>query len=205
MRNSKQVRIKIENRPIRSLLEVKELHGYITVDTIHCMGCRSLQNLYGCPEKVHTLIINHSGLKNLKGSLNSVDKLFLTGNYDLVSLEGCPQNVYAFSCYGSTSLKSLSHCPKYIEQKFVTSFCSNLVLHRVWEDIHSCPEYVHFGAIHPKSGLLGLLRIKNLKVVNGTSAIINIINKYLPIRSMSDVMKCKQELTANGYDHNARM
>ena len=88
-------------------------------------------------------------------------------------------------------LTSLSHCYKTITQCNMLQF--------KWQTV--------------KTALLSVLRIKDLHILasmHNDQAIkfeqaVRIINSFLPIKSMSDIMKCKQELINANLSQYAKM
>ena len=154
-------------------------------------------------------------LKTLKYAPKKIGGIFdCSYNKNLTSLEGCPQEgVTNFLCQ-KCNLTSLNGAPKKIGGDFschgnlkITSLAG---IHKIIEEIGGClnvPDCV-------ESNILGVLKIRNLQRFNFLIAsgyerrkmlISNIINKYLPNPSPSDIIDCQNELIDAGYEEYAEL
>ena len=167
---------------IKTLKEVPELRGIEYVKKIDANGVKSLVSLEGCPPKVDELWCENTSITSLKGCPKKLDMMWCE-NTSITSLKGGPERTVNLVC----------------------SYNSQLVLSNVWEDLHSCMIYFQLGTIHSDSGLLGLLRVKKLKQIGcDNKSPLSIVAKYVPLRSMSDIIRCKQELINAGFKSNAK-
>ena len=205
----------------------KKLQGIKKVHTLDARGVKSLVSLEGLPPnvKVNNLLCNYTSITSLKGCPKELGMLWCDGT-SITSLKGCPKKLDALWCDG-TLITSLKGCPKELDKLWCDntlitslkdgpervgniscSYNSHLIMKNVWEDLHYCEEYVQFGMINSKSGLLGLLRVKGLKKIGGddsnSKSPLEIVAKYIPLKSMSDIMRCKQELINVGFKSNAK-
>ena len=168
---------------------------------INCSDNKHLISLEGCPEKLDALWCENTSITSLKGGPKKATKIDCDNNKHLISLEGCPEELDILWCV-KTRITSLRGGPKKII-RLVLDDNPQLILHNVWEDLHYCNRYDQEGIIHKDSGLLGLLRIQKLKEIQSTHTALNIVSKYVPLRTMSDIIRCKQELIDAGFKSNA--
>ena len=187
----------------RTLKDVPELRGIKYVKTLDANCVRSLVSLEGCPPRVDKLWCNHTSINSLEGGPKEAYTIWCCSNKHLASLEGCPEEVHKLWC-DDTAITSLKGCSKKMN---ILEIGKNpqLILRNVWKNLHYCKIYYQDGTIHPDSGVLGLLRVNGLHAINcDNNTPLSIVKKYVPLRSMSDIMKCKQELIEAGFKSNAR-
>ena len=190
---------------IKSLAEYeplqKETYGSLKISS----NCVSLETLEGCPSTIENISIYGTKIKNLVGLPKRCISLSLFGCENFRRFDGGPEYVENLHCE-HLIISSLDNCPKQIDNQFSDQH-NHLVLRNVWTHIHECGEYYHTGDLDPDSGLLGLLRIKKLIEVifeDQDEQLETIINKYLPLKTMSDIIRCKHELIEAGFKSNAR-
>ena len=162
------------------------------VKDFYCFEC-NLMSLEGAPKKIQGNFYCgfNSNLGSLKGAPQNGVEAFYCGNCNLTSLEGAPKKINGiFSCEGNpiTSLKGI---------------------HKIFEEINgdcTFPDSI-------ESNILGLLKIKNLKSVSFKNKkykkskieISDIINKYLPNPSPSQIIDCQNELIDAGFEEYAEL
>ena len=177
---------------------------------LHIRNNDLIVNLKGCPSQIKNVVITHcSNLHSLIGLPRKMIDIGLL-NIPLKNLRGSPEEVDKMTCGTVISankyLKSLDGAPKIIHNKFIVGNAPNLEYHHVWETIHACSMFKQTGTMRPEVGVLGILRIRNIKSCGNTEQTceqLRIVNNYLPIRSMSDIIRCKQELIDAGFKSNA--
>ena len=186
------------------LTEVSKLRGVKKVKTLDASKVKSLVSLEGCPDEVDELLCAETSIPSFKGGPKKAVKIVCYNNASLISLEGCPEEVDELWCSKSL-ITSLNGVPKRITKVLTIGYNSQLILTNVWEDLHYCDTYAHVGTIHSDSGLLGLLRVNGLKKIGcDNKSPLSIVAKYVPLRSMSDIVRCKQELIEAGFRSNAK-
>ena len=185
--------------------------------------CAKLETLKGIPSKIPTMFVCNvcPKIKSLKYCPQHVD-IFNCDMTGISTLEGSPEKVKTYSCGGilwdevgytqtNTVLKTLKGCPKETDS-FYCECAPHVDLKNIWTHIHYSEEMHMSNTLNRNSPLLGFLRIKGLTQVNVSQTetdshvfgVLSILNKYLPLRSMSDIMKCKQELVKAGFKSNAK-
>ena len=188
---------------IKTLKEVPELQGIKYVKTLDASKVKSLVSLEGCPEEVYNLWCDETTITSLKGGPKKATFIDCEHNKHLISLEGCPEELNQLRC-GSVGITSLKGGPKRVNELNV-HYNSQLILRNMWEHLHYCKIYRQYGTIHPDSGLLGLLRVKGLKkIISDDDSPLSIVKKYVPLKSMSDIIRCKQELIEAGFQSNTK-
>ena len=83
--------------------------------------------------------------------------------------------------------------------------------HNIWKHVESAAQLIIVSNVNIHTSVLGILRIKELRTFMRLSIsqpdqkrIYDIIAKYIPLKSMSDIMRCKQELTDAGFKEAAQ-
>ena len=158
----------ISKQQITSLTQIKGLRDVEV--SIAKITKVPITDLYGAPKQVNiTLYLQH--LNNLK------------------TVDGNPITFIALSSRCSvqhcTQLTNLSNC------------------YKTFIDLHVLELIATYNI---KKSILGTLRIKGLHIINSKEnsqnsdleKAIDIINTYLPVKTMSDIIKCKQELINAG-------
>ena len=187
----------------KTLKEISKLRGVKKVKTLDASNVKSLVSLEGCPEEVAVLRCSGTIILSLKGGPKKATFIDCDYNKHLITLEGCPDELDQLWC-AETSITSLKDGPKEVNL-LVVDRNPQLILRNVWEHLHYCKTYYQDGTIHTDSGVLGLLRVKGLKsILCDDTSPLSIVSKYIPIRSMSDIVKCKQELIEAGFKSNAK-
>ena len=173
------------------------------VKNVWCQRNEHLVSLEGCPRVVEMLSCSNTKITSLEGGPDQATSIWCFNTPLLKTLKGCPQStVDNLDCMNS-GLTTLEYCSPEINH-LIVNHNSNLILRRVWEHLKRCTFYDQMGVIHPKSGVLGLLRVQDLEYVFGDEdGPLTIINKYLPLQTMSNVIRCKLELTNAGFSTNA--
>ena len=186
-------------------------------------------------EGVEGFYCNDCNLTSLENAPNKIDGQFsCTGNKNLISLEGAPKKINgSFNCSNNKKLTSLKGCTQEGVESFYCHFCNLTSLIGVpkkingnfWgignpiktiKGIHQIFEYINGELAVPdsvESNILGVLKIKNLKKFyfsNDISSYVKsdiseIVNKYLPNPSPSDIIDCQNELIDAGYEEYAEL
>ena len=186
-------------------------------------NCKNLKSLKGMPTTISVMFACNfcPKITSLEYSPQHVFE-FSCDMTGISTLEGSPENVHIFSCGGiawdeefdktftNLTLKSLKGSPKETKS-FYCECAPHVDLKNIWTHVLNSKVMYMGGTLNKKSPLLGFLRIKNLTEVNLTEHVstqlvikaVDILNKYLPLKSMSDIMKCKQELIKAGFKSNA--
>ena len=169
---------------IETVADIKELctQDYTTLDLSNHY---ELVSLKGCPAKINILNCHKTGIKNL---------------------EGCPAQVMIFDCNQSTIL-TLDKGYMNVAEAIYCDDNPQLILDRIWENLEFCKDYQQYGVINEQSAVLGLLRVNGLRRIwcaNNDNSPLEIVKKYVPLRTMSDIIRCKQELIKAGFKSNAR-
>jgi hypothetical protein len=160
--------------------------GCILEGKFDCSYCKVLTSLEGAPSSTHDfLCFSCNSLTSLKGApTNSTHKFDCSFCNDLSSLEGAPSSTHNFDCSYCSSLTSL----KGIGKDYLT------VINEIF--------YGDKSGI--KSNILGLLKVKNLKVLSITDdkKLEEIINRHLKTKN---ILECQEELIENGYKEFAKL
>ena len=169
-----------------------------------------LISLRGCPKQIDHFACYSSSITTLEHGPKIAKTYSCSLNKNLASLKGAPDKVKRFYC-SDTNITSLQYCP---QEAFSFQCCNNpqLILRNVWKHLHRCKTYKQTGHIHKESGLLGLLRIKDLNqirlrgldMIGSPSIQMSIVSKYVPLKTMSDIIHCKHKLITAGFKSNAR-
>ena len=168
-----------------------------TVNVFSCNRCTHLPTLKYGPTKVQHYNCELTSIPNLKYSPDHVIKLTCGGSFDnhgesiynkhFRSFEGAPTEITQLDCVNAINLDSTN----------------------VWQHIKQCVHIILWDSLNEKSPLLGFLRIKKLNELEISSHRLadeasDIVEKYIPLKSMSDIIRCKQELIEAGFKDNAR-
>ena len=186
-----------------TLKDVSELRRAAYVHKLNAMGVKSLVSLEGCPRNVDILWCLGTSIKDLNGGPRKACVIDCGNNEKFNSLEGCPEEVQELRC-NKTSICTLKGGPKKVHE-LILDGNPQLVLTKVWVDIHYCESYEQYGKINKDSGLLGLLRVNRLnRILCESNSPLSIVKKYIPLITMSSIMKCRQELIDAGFRSNAK-
>ena len=185
-----------------------KINGYFS-----CANNKNLTSLIGCPQEgVESFYCYSCNISSLEGTPNKINGTFNCVKNPIKSLIGCPQegvtNFYCRTC----NLTSLEGVPKKIVgtfQCFDNPIKSLKGIHKIIEEIDGTfiiPDSV-------ESNILGVLKIKNLgKIIfkspsneDTKKEISDIINKYLPNPSPSDIIDCQNELIDAGFEEYAEL
>ena len=186
----------------KTLMELDILRNVAYVQEINAEHVSTLKSLKGCPPEVCSLDCYHTAIQSLEHGPKKARIIFCDRAINLTSLKGCPDRLTKLDC-SMTQLKTLKYGPKHVEELRVNRN-PQLILDQVWKDIQNCTRYHQAGLINISSGLLGLLRIRNLKLIGPNTydltKPLQIISKYVPVISMSSIMQCRQELIDSGLE-----
>ena len=200
MEPSRIVLPRVANFP--TLENFPELHHFRKIDSLYIPPNPSLKSLKGCPKILHTLDVYDTAITTLEHAPTVAHQIWLSDNTQLVSLKGCPQNINSLACTG-TQITSLKHCCTHCTYLNL-SYNNHLIMTQIWKHIHSCQTFECWGEIHPKSKLLGLLRVIGLTKISCHSGnSLDILKDFIPITAMSSIMSCKQKLIEAGFESNA--
>ena len=189
--------------PKASLVDIEELQNVQYLKELNVSKQRQFKSLKGCPSVVDRLRCSRTSIQTLEYGPKKSSQIWCSYNENFISLKGCPQKLKRLVCT-QTGLTSLKYGPK---QLFHLSLGYNpqLILENVWEIIEQCDQYVQHGIINVNSKILGLLRIKNLKIIRAHMySPLYIVAKYVPITTMSSILQCKRELIEAGFASNAK-
>ena len=188
---------------IKKISEISKLRNVSSLRKLNIEYVESLESLEGCPEEIEEITVVKTSIRNLIGGPKVVKYASFEKNELLTSLKGCPEKAEIIGCT-SCSIQNLKGVTATLEA-ITLSNNPTLILHNAWKDLQSCESYMQRRDIHPESGLLGLLRVKNLNSIYcDENSPLSIVAKYVPLRTMSDIMKCKQELINAGFKSNAK-
>ena len=197
---SHEQNINLHGLNIRRLDEHKSIQNVITISRLEVRHCIFLTDFAGCPDLIDTLYgYDNSSITTLEGMGSHVSTILLDTHPALITLQGCPRKVDALTCTHS-SLQSLQNGPQIVDTTLNVSFNPHLIIKDVWTHVNKCLIYIQHGNLPPRSGLLGLLRIPNLHRVSfHDDDLTNIINSFLPLKTMSSILCCKQNLKQHDF------
>ena len=198
------MRYEIRTHEIVDLTEehVVQARGH-EIQHLICSNCNNLVSLKGCPNQLKTLSLSFTGLETFEFCPSNVNIIFVYKCPRLQTLKGIPQQLITLSLWG-TPIKSLDDISISIKNDFVISKCPNLTFRQIWKNIRESKRCGLRLKINQKIHLLGFLRIAALQSMQGDDERIDIINKYLPVMTMSSILQCKQELIEAGFVTNAK-
>jgi hypothetical protein len=200
-----------------------------------------LKSLEFSPRKIDGFFncTNNKNLTSLKGMTQEGVETLNAEGCDLTSLEGSPQKIDgAFYCSYNKRLKSLKGMTQEGVKRLHCAGCSlssfEGVARNISGDVFAVKNpmtnlkgvHKHFDTIGGKmllsdsieSNILGLLKIKNLKRVSffknsvdlgeksvAKKEISDIINKYLPNPTLAEIIDCQNELVEAGFEDYAEL
>lgn len=187
---------------------------------------KNLTSLEGAPSEINgSFFCGNNKLKSLKGSPNKVTLDFGCSSNNLVTFEGGPKEIGRDIFCDSSRLNSLRGIPSIVHRdlsgrfNFLSSFEGfpstigrNLIISdnkfRSLEGIHThIKEIGHLINLfnNPiKSHVLGLLKIKGLKIVVLSNKDVEfIINKHL--QNEGNIYDCQEELINAGFEEYAQL
>ena len=187
--------IEIVDSEVRSLYDINGLSQSRQINVCSLERVTGLRTLHGSPISVnHYRVDNCEQLITLKGMSKKVNfRVSLLILPAITDLQGMPVNLkYALIQY--TGIKSIKGCPKKIDELALFNNSKLKDLDKLWKYTNSV-KILRFDLISNLSTPHELLRIPNLKSIQSDSLEFNeIINTYLPVRSMSDIMHCARRL-----------
>lgn len=156
------------------------------------------------PTKVRQFKCVDHKLTDLKGSPAIVQSSFNVDNNHLTTLEGAPVEIGSYFSCEHNYLTDLKGAPQVIKGVL---YCDNNKLTSL-QDIHKHIKEIWEGNfIHNEitSHVLGLLKIKNLRLITlDNRDVQNIINKHLK-GSTHDIFACQEELEDAGFEKFAKL
>ena len=160
-----------------------------------------------------THLLNYKGLSTIKPFLmpefttfTHTNKVPQTGNFDFTELNHLKGSIM----FTGLGFKELTNMHVNLKGTFSIADVPNYKsAHNIWTHVQSVSQLIFSRKVHIETHLLGILRIKNLEKFilisdSNTNKIYQIIAKYIPLKSMSDIMRCKQELTNAGFKEAAQ-
>ena len=187
-----------------------------------------LKNLAGLPKNLEFLHVIECELDSLSGSLPKVltmNLLECKGIQDLTGLHIPSADVFTIaggtirSFRGHTithmlndlileevKIETFEHCPSSIkvltmENVYKISYHNIYKYIKHLEQLHIdflVPDMLDYSKLKP-SPILGILRISGLTTLESVFHPFSILSKYIPLKTMSDIIRCKQELIDSGF------
>ena len=145
--------------------------------------------------------VSDMNLTSLNGCPSEVDGAFVCSNNKLTNLIGGPTEVKYITA-DDNKFSSLRGAPSIIHKNGFFQNNELTSLHNIHKEILEAEE-LYFQKNPIKSNILGLLKIKNLKLVKFDDEKLEaIIKKYLP---MGNLLECQQELIDTGLEEFAKL
>ena len=194
-------------------LDTLEGAPHIIKGIFNCSGNKNLTSFKGISQDgITSIMCVNSGLTSLEGlsNIKSPFKLNIIGNTNLTSLEGLANSNVSILYCQECSLTSLEGAPNILKRLECDDnpIVSLKGIHKIIEEINGIglfPDSI-------ESNILGLLKIKNLKKIQFANKgilkkdeISEIINKYLPNPSPSQIIDCQNELIDAGFEEYAEL
>ena len=171
---------------------------------VHAHNCRKLKSCEGLSPNVHKLTIGlHTPITNLKGLTNNDEyEELIINNGIFERWTGHTIKKAEFIEINSAKLESLNYCVPDVTSLMLYD-CVHINLSNCWKPFKRVYELsFHFTSdnLNP-TPVLGLMRIPQLKLFSPAPGdpVLKIISKYIPLKSMSNIMHCKQELINAGF------